>query len=90
MLLCLRAVQGLNGTDAFKAERMRSFRFQNGCVPPIKLAFPEGNLKMQISMSIWLQVVLVMRMLVTHLGQILVVIAVSFQKCFSYGKRFGL
>ena len=32
------------------------------------------NLKKQISMSIWLQVVLVMHILVTHLGQILVVI----------------
>ena len=45
---------------------------------------------MQISISIWPQVVRGLHMLVTHLGQILVVIAVSFQKCFSYGKRFGL
>ena len=44
---------------------------------------------MQISMSSWLQVVLVMRMLVTRLGQILIVIAVSFQNCFPMESVLG-
>ena len=45
---------------------------------------------MKISMSIWLQVVLVMLMLVTHLGQILIVIGVSFRKCFPMESVCGL